>query len=72
MPSETAFEKIDSRNEVSFEENLEIIKRSSGAKDNYDYTSKNIRKLITKLVGSKKKEYQFMIQLWEQRVYYWV
>ena len=55
MPSETAFEKIDSRNEVSFEENLEIIKRSSGAKDNYDYTSKNIRKLITKLVGSKKE-----------------
>ena len=55
LPSETAFEKIDSRNEVSFEENLEIIKRSSGAKDNYDYTSKNIRKLITKLVGSKKE-----------------
>lgn len=55
LPSETAFEKVDSRNEVSFEENLEIIKRSSGAKDNYDYTSKNIRKLITKLVGSKKE-----------------
>ena len=55
LPSETAFEKIDSRNEVSFEENLEIIKRSSGARDNYDYTSKNIRKLITKLVGSKKE-----------------
>ena len=55
LPSETAFDKIDFRNVVSPEENLEIIKRSSGARDNYDYTSKNIRKLITKLVGSKKE-----------------